>query len=741
MLAVVAASRDFFQVQRGFLSSPIASERIGYEAAPLSGVDLQTAYVGWEADFVSAAPREVSPSLHPPSGDYASTAYIVAMVAIFGYTFQRMSARKPRHPATEDDEAAMRLAGSHPGLHVAPARAAMLTVAGKTVAGKAVAGKAVAGKVQVQLEPTTTLKAKLLAECGEEAFGGRPNRAAVAELILQLEALNKTKSPALSELLNGRWKFLYATGASPALEALKVMIKGVEAIPTLPFGPAPVRVEDTFLTISAKRYASASTKVRVLSHETTLNLQSKLEADTPVRLIETYQSTGSEPLGLFPVQLPALPYKRPLLVSYLDETMLIVRDEAGRPDVLTRAALVEPPTDVHFDDSDDAGPKEMIGEAVAGLETKVKELAEDVVHKAHKAERKTPADPVLAAFDKVAAAGMTAADQAAFFEQQAEFMTERADFFMEQQDDLDKRVAEFEFSGTWKEFGVAEARAFCQEKAEEFQKKADALTKLLASAVKEIEDTKQCEFVDELEQATGLLLDQQVDELQRQADAVTERVAFFLQEIEAMKARVALCDEAATQDALEFLYERKRFLQTEADAMTERAALFQREADACRAADFDEEDDKHAEAGRTAFFDGTVETKKKRGPFSFLRRKKGKDAVKAVEVEVEKAVAEVKTEALEIDHAVENRLREEEEQARELASRTGSVMASVNDELSKNGLYHAGFSGFLGRKKAGTTTARKPKKGRALAKTHKRRWFGFMRRKTAAAEGDEKGTA
>merc|ERR1719506_826258 len=326
----------------------------------------------------------------------------------------------------------------------------------------------------------------------------------------------------------------------------------------------------------------------------------------------------------------------------------------------------------------------MIGEAVAGLETKVKELAEDVVHKAHKAERKTPADPVLAAFDKVAAAGMTAADQAAFFEQQAEFMTERADFFMEQQDDLDKRVAEFEFSGTWKEFGVAEARAFCQEKAEEFQKKAGGLTKLLASAVKEIEDTKQCEFVDELEQATGLLLDQQVGELQRQADALTER-----------------------------------------------AALFQREADACRAADFDEEDDKHAEAGRTAFFDGTVETKKKRGPFSFLRRKKVKDAVKAVEVEV-------KTEALEIDHAVEKRLREEEEQARELASRTGSVMASVNDELSKNGLYHAGFSGFLGRKKAGTATARKPKKGRALAKTHKRRWFGFMRRKTAA-EGDEKG--
>merc|ERR1719506_495069 len=373
----------------------------------------------------------------------------------------------------------------------------------------------------------------------------------------------------------------------------------------------------------------------------------------------------------------------------------------------------------------------MIGEAVAGLETKVKELAEDVVHKAHKAERKTPADPVLAAFDKVAAAGMTAADQAAFFEQQAEFMTERADFFMEQQDDLDKRVAEFEFSGTWKEFGVAEARAFCQEKAEEFQKKAGGLTKLLASAVKEIEDTKQCEFVDELEQATGLLLDQQVGELQRQADAMTERVAFFLQETEAMRARVALCDEAATQDALEFLYERKRFLQTEADAMTERAALFQREADACRAADFDEEDDKHAEAGRTAFFDGTVETKKKRGPFSFLRRKKVKDAVKVVEVEV-------KTEALEIDHAVEKRLREEEEQARELASRTGSVMASVNDELSKNGLYHAGFSGFLGRKKAGTATARKPKKGRALAKTHKRRWFGFMRRKTAA-EGDEKG--
>ena len=170
------------------------------------------------------------------------------------------------------------------------------------------------------LDPATVAKAKLLAECaGGLPAAVQPDRATVAELLLRLEACNKTQSPTTSALLNGKWRFLYASGASPALQTLQIMLKGVHAISKTPFGPGPVVIEDTYLTITAQRYASASTKVRMnglMPFETTLTLKSKLMADSPGRLIETYESAGSTPAGLLPTaQLPALPYTRPVRPS------------------------------------------------------------------------------------------------------------------------------------------------------------------------------------------------------------------------------------------------------------------------------------------------------------------------------------------------------------------------------------------------------------------------------------------
>merc|ERR1719353_677181 len=280
-------------------------------------------------------------------------------------------------------------------------------------------------------------------------------------------------------------------------------------------GPAPLHIEDSYLTIGAQR-ASASTKVRMMSLETTLKLKSKLVADTPVRLLETYESASSEPLGLFPV--PMLPYKRPVLVSYLDETMLIVRDEAGRPDVLTRvgATVDAPDVDTPSLPQVVTEVEEKVEESVAGLETKVSETARDLVEAAQKAEQKA-IDPVLAIYDKVALLELAG--------------EERAAFFKKQQDDLDKRIAELEERQV--SFGEAEARAFCQEKAEFFQQQANAMTEELASALKEIEDTTQCldELVRELvdgsvnvgsmtEAAQGLLHEQAAD-FQQEADAMT----------------------------------------------------------------------------------------------------------------------------------------------------------------------------------------------------------------------------
>ena len=77
-------------------------------------------------------------------------------------------------------------------------------------------------------------------------------------------------------------------------------------------------------------------QVRVLSLENTLKLSSRLEAESGVRLVETYDAAESEYMALrLPFQSP-VQFKRSVLVSYLDEELLVVRDSIGRPDILMR---------------------------------------------------------------------------------------------------------------------------------------------------------------------------------------------------------------------------------------------------------------------------------------------------------------------------------------------------------------------------------------------------------------------
>ena len=180
-------------------------------------------------------------------------------------------------------------------------------------------------------------KEALKGEISDGMTGPRPDKAVVGEILLALEAQNPTASPATSPLLNGKWKFLYATGASPGLKALMVVLKSAKRAPKSPSGADIVDVADTYLTISADQpRALAETKVRLLSFENTIKLASKLEAESAVRLVETYDAAESEYMSLrLPFQSP-VQYKRSVLISYLDEEMLVVRDAMGRPDILMR---------------------------------------------------------------------------------------------------------------------------------------------------------------------------------------------------------------------------------------------------------------------------------------------------------------------------------------------------------------------------------------------------------------------
>merc|ERR1719247_862622 len=187
------------------------------------------------------------------------------------------------------------------------------------------------------VEESAIAKEALKAEISDGLTGPRADKAVVGEILLALEAQNPTRSPATSPLLNGKWKFLYASGASPGLKGLQLLLKGAKSAPKSPSGAELVDVRETFLTIKEEQpRAEASVGVRLLSVENTVKLVSKLEAESAVRLVETYDAAESEYMSLrLPFQSP-VQYKRSVLISYLDEEMLVVRDAMGRPDVLVR---------------------------------------------------------------------------------------------------------------------------------------------------------------------------------------------------------------------------------------------------------------------------------------------------------------------------------------------------------------------------------------------------------------------
>jgi len=180
-------------------------------------------------------------------------------------------------------------------------------------------------------------KEALKAEVAEGLAGPRPDKAVVGEILLALEARNPTLSPATSSLLNGKWKMLYASGTSPGLKALQLLLKAGNSAPKSPSGADLVDIEDAFITISVEQpRATSSIRTRVLSFENTVKLSSRLEAESAVRLVETYDSAQSELGNLrLPFQSP-VQYKRSVLVSYLDDEILVIRDAFGRPDVLMR---------------------------------------------------------------------------------------------------------------------------------------------------------------------------------------------------------------------------------------------------------------------------------------------------------------------------------------------------------------------------------------------------------------------
>lgn len=193
-------------------------------------------------------------------------------------------------------------------------------------------------------------------------------RVMVNELILKLETSNPTASPATSALLNGEWELVYSGGyseglfnGSPTRQIALFLYAGGYAPAT--FGLALSKaLPSALLSVSNAKLSIRRKQPRVEAYaevkagplpSSPVAISCNLEAQSDVRLKETYKAVK---VGTSNLDVPAaLQYSRLLYVVYLDEDLLIVRDETGVPEVLLRKEMefaVAPSGEPSFLDDD-----------------------------------------------------------------------------------------------------------------------------------------------------------------------------------------------------------------------------------------------------------------------------------------------------------------------------------------------------------------------------------------------------
>jgi len=179
-------------------------------------------------------------------------------------------------------------------------------------------------------------------------------RTKINEALLKLEQLNPTANPATSPLLNGVWQlryaggyasegalksptrqlalFLYSGGYSPGLFALSL----AQQLPS-----NLVKVDDLEISLSRDQ-PRVEAKVQVgffgQTPQQEVVVRAELMAQSGVRLEEVYESATV--LGQS-IDIPTqLKYSRDIYVTYVDDDLLIIRDDSGVPEVLVRKEKV-----------------------------------------------------------------------------------------------------------------------------------------------------------------------------------------------------------------------------------------------------------------------------------------------------------------------------------------------------------------------------------------------------------------
>ncbi|XVF56009.1 hypothetical protein PTKIN_Ptkin06aG0082000 [Pterospermum kingtungense] len=183
----------------------------------------------------------------------------------------------------------------------------------------------------------------------------------VNERITGLERLNPTPRPTTSPFLEGRWNFEWFGSGSPGLVAARVIFERF---------PSTLATLSKMDLILKDGYAKVAAHLKLLSSiESKFVLSTRVSVEGPQRMKEEYvegilesptvveetipqQLKGAYSQALTTVQQLPVPirdavasglrvplsgtFQRLFMISYLDEEILIIRDTAGIPEVLTR---------------------------------------------------------------------------------------------------------------------------------------------------------------------------------------------------------------------------------------------------------------------------------------------------------------------------------------------------------------------------------------------------------------------
>jgi len=180
-------------------------------------------------------------------------------------------------------------------------------------------------------------------------------RADVSEQLLLLERTNPTPKPTTSSLLNGVWELKFAGAPGPGLLdsptrelALAIYATGYSAgslLQLLDKLPTPISASITLdsatVTITSKEVgqprATSDVQLTVFGSPQMLKLRSNLWQVSSVRLRE--ELVEAEALGQRMLLPGPLARTRQLFITYLDDELLVIRDESGVPDILMRKQM------------------------------------------------------------------------------------------------------------------------------------------------------------------------------------------------------------------------------------------------------------------------------------------------------------------------------------------------------------------------------------------------------------------